>query len=52
MYIQMLYVQFPYNLLLWLSHFSHPQLFVTPNPMDYNPPGSSVYGILQEKILE
>ena len=48
----MFYIQFPYNLLLQLSHFSHPQLFVTQNPMDYNLPASSVHGILQEKILE
>ena len=28
----------------------HVQLFVT--PMDYSPPGSSIHGILQERILE
>ena len=33
-----------------LSHFSHDQLFVT--PVDHNPLGSSVHGILQAKILE
>ena len=33
-----------------LSHFSHVRLFV--NLMAYNPPGSSVHGILQARILE
>ena len=32
-----------------LSHFGHVQLS---NPMDYSPPGSSVHGILQARILE
>ena len=32
-----------------ISHI-HVQLFAT--PMDYSPPGSSVYGILQARILE
>ena len=32
-----------------LSHFSHVRLC---NPMDYSLPGSSVHGILQERILE
>ena len=32
-----------------LSHFSHVQLF---NPIDGNPPGSSVLGILQARTLE
>ena len=30
--------------------FSHVKLFC--NPMDYSPPGSSVHGISQAKILE
>ena len=33
-----------------LSRFSRVQLFAT--PMDYKPPGSSVHGILQARILE
>ena len=33
-----------------LSCFSHSQLFVT--PMDCSPPGSSVHGIFQARILE
>ena len=33
-----------------LSHFSRVQLFET--PMDCSPPGSSVHGILQARILE
>ena len=33
-----------------LSHFSHVQLFVS--PVDCSPPGSSVHGILQARILE
>ena len=32
-----------------LSHFSHVRLC---DPMDCNPPGSSVHGILQARILE
>ena len=32
-----------------LSHFSHVQLC---DPTDCSPPGSSVHGILQERILE
>ena len=32
-----------------LSHFSHVRL---QDPMDYSLPGSSVYGILQARILE
>ena len=32
---------------------SHDQLFVAPcGPMDYSPPGSSVHGIFQARILE
>ena len=37
-------------LLLSFSHLRQVWLFVT--PMDYNPPGSSVHGILQAGILE
>ena len=33
-----------------LSRFSHVQLFVT--PVDCSPPGSSVHGILQARIME
>ena len=33
-----------------LSHFSHVLTFY--DPMDCSPPGSSVYGILQARILE
>ena len=33
-----------------LSHFNHIQLFC--DPVDYSPPGSSVHGILQARILE
>ena len=33
-----------------LSHFSRVRLFAT--RMDYNPPGSSVHGILQARTLE
>ena len=33
-----------------LSHFSHIQLLV--DPMDCSPPGSSVHGLLQARILE
>ena len=33
-----------------LSHFSHVRLFATPS--DCSPPGSSIYGILQARILE
>ena len=33
-----------------LRHFSHVQLFC--DPMDCSLPGSSVYGILQARILE
>ena len=36
--------------MLPLSHFSRVRLCA--NPMDSNPPGSSVHGILQTKILE
>ena len=36
-------------LLLLLSHFSHVQLY---DSIDNSPPGSSVPGILQAKILE
>ena len=32
------------------SYFSHVQLFC--NPMDYSPPGSSVLGVFQARILE
>ena len=32
-----------------LSYFSRVQLFAT---LDYSPPGSSVHGILQARILE
>jgi len=35
--------------LLLLSRFSHVQIFET--PMDYSPPGSSVHGMLQARIL-
>ena len=37
------------NLLLLLSHFSHVQIC---DPIDSSPPGSSVPGILQARILE
>ena len=33
-----------------LSHFSHVRLFATPS--DCSPPGSSIHGILQARILE
>ena len=33
-----------------LSHISRVRLFAT--PLDYSPPGSSVHGILQARILE
>ena len=36
-------------LLLLLSRFSHPTFC---NPLDCSPPGSSVHGILQSRILE
>ena len=36
-------------MLLLLSHFSHVRLC---KPMDCSPPGSSVHGILQSRILE
>ena len=35
-----------------LSHFSHVQLFATLWTVDCSPPGSSVHGILQARILE
>ena len=38
-----------YSLLLLLSHFSHVRLR---NPRDGSPPGSSVPGILQARMLE
>ena len=34
-----------------ISHFSHVQLFAS-DPMNCSPPGSSVHGILQARILE
>ena len=34
-----------------LNHFSHVQLFVTPWTT-HSPPGSSIRGILQARILE
>ena len=37
-------------ILAMLSHFSFVQLFAT--PMDLSPPGSSVHGSLQARILE
>ena len=44
-----LYFHFLALLLLQLSHFSRPTLW---DPIDGSPPGSSVLGILQERILE
>ena len=35
-----------------LRSLSHVRLFATQTPWDCSPPGSSVYGILQARILE
>ena len=53
-YIWYLLKTFPWD---WTIHydlplFSHEVVANSCEPMDYNPPGSSVHGILQAKILE
>ena len=49
-HILIIHPRFSQVLLMLLSRFSHVRLCVT--PMDSNPPGSSVHGILQARKLE